>query len=503
MSYLLAYDVGTSGCKAVLVTPGGEVAAKNFEPYPTYYPKPLYAEQDVNDWWRAVAAVTRRLLAVSGAAPGDILSLSFSSQMLNTVLLDAQGDLLRPCISWLDGRAWQEAHRAMAKLGGERVFTLLAGGGITGKDMIPKYIWLKKNEPEIYARTAAILDCGNYILYRATGKIVCEWSVARVTGMFNLKTKQWDRTMMRLFGLAPEKFPPLVRSIDPVGGLSSQAAADLGLISGIPVFGGAGDAMCTAIGAGAVAEGDTQLCLGTSGYVTVATARQFNGVHGVYSLQSADPEKLLLIAESETVGECLRWGVRALYCAEPDAAALAAMDGEVADTAPGSGNLLFTPWLYGERCPVPDESVRGGYLNLSANHTRGQMARAIYEGTAYNFRWILDLIQKKYGFECNPLRTIGGGALGLPWLEIIADVTGRTLVCAANPREASAYGAALIAAVGLGIAPSIEATKAMVPVTKTVEPDSAHREVYERLYSTFRQIYPAVKGLYHELNRSS
>jgi xylulokinase len=368
--------------------------------------------------------------------------------------------------------------------------------------MIPKYMWLKKNEPEIYARTAAILDCGNYILFRATGKLVCEWSVASVTGMLNLKTKQWDTTMMRLFGLAADKFPLLVRSIDPVGGLTTQAAVDLGLIPGIPVFGGAGDAMCTAIGAGAVEDGDAHLCLGTSGYVAVTSPKKFTGRQGVATIHSGDPDKLLLIAESETVGECLRWGVRALYCSEPDALSLAAMDREVAETAPGSGDLLFTPWLYGERCPVPDESVRGGYLNLSANHTRAQMARAIYEGTAYNFRWILDLIQDKFGFGCNPLRVIGGGALGMPWLEIIADVTSRTLVCAANPREASAYGAALVASVGLGISPSVEATKAIVPVTHTVEPDSSHRAVYEKLYPAFRQIYPAVRGLYHELNRA-
>jgi len=501
MTCILAYDVGTSGCKAILMTPGGEIVAKDFEPYPTHYPKPLWAEQDVDDWWRAVAATTRRLLASTGINPQDVLSLSFSSQMLNTIPVDAQGRLLRPCISWLDGRAWQEAHQVMARLGGERLFTLIVGGGITGKDLIPKYLWLKKNEPEVYSGAAAFMDCGNYILFRATGKMVCELSNASVTGMLNLKSKRWDTTMMRLFGLAPEKFPPLVRSIDAVGGLTNQAAADLGLRSEIPVFGGAGDAMCTAIGAGAVEEGDAQLCLGTSGYVTITTAKRFTGRQGVFSLQSADPDKLLLIAESETVGACLVWAARALYCAEPQAETFELMDRDVASVEPGSGNLIFTPWLYGERCPIPDESLRGGFINLSANHSRAQMARAIYEGVAYNFRWILDLLQEKYGFECNPLRVIGGGAKGLPWLEIVAGVTGRTLLSAANPREASAYGAALIAAVGLGIYPSIASTKKIVPVVHSVEPDSSHQKVYGQLYPAFRQIYPALRGLYHELNR--
>jgi xylulokinase len=502
MDYLLAHDVGTSGNKAALVTPDGRIVATAYEPYLTRYPRPLWAEQDPEEWWRAVANTTRQAMEASDASPGQILGLCFSTQMVNAIPLDAQARPLMRAISWLDGRAGEEAHIIMRKLGGPTLFAMIAGVAITGKDLLAKYLWLKRNEPDIYARSAAIVDASSYLLHRATGRLVYDWGTASVTGLFNLKTKVWDTTLIRLFGFDEKKFPELVQSHERIGGLTAEAAAYLGLTEGTPVFGGAGDAMTAAVGSGAVGEGDGHLCLGTSGFVGIVTSRRVTGKRGIVSIQSADPNKLMLIAETETAGACLKWAAKELYCADADSATYQRMDGEVAGTAPGAGGLIFTPWMYGERCPVADETVRASFINLGSNHTRPQMARAIYEGVAYNMRWILEDIAELYGFRPNPLRVIGGGARGLPWLRIIADVTGRTLESVPSPQEASAVGAALIAAVGLGTYPNIESIKSLVPAGHVVKPDAAPRATYDELYAAYRQVYHSLRGLYRTLNRS-
>ncbi len=501
MPYLLAYDVGTGGTKAALVTPEGQVAAKAFAPYPTHYPRRLWAEQDPADWWQAVCQTTRQVLSSAAARPGDILGLAFSTQMVNLIPVDARGEPLARCISWLDGRAVDEAHQVMRRLGGPTVFAMLVGVALTGKDLLPKYLWLRRNQPDLYRRASAFLDASGYVLHRATGTLVYEWTSACVTGLFNMKTKAWDTGLMRLFGLDPGKFPPLVQSCERVGGLTAEAAEQLSLLQGTPVFGGAGDAMSAAVGSGAVGEAEGHLCLGTSAFVGIVTSRRVTGRRGLVTLQSADRDKYLLLGEMETCGECLNWAARALYGSEPGSAAFAQMDAEVASSEPGAGGLLFTPWMYGERSPIADEQLRAAFINLGANHTRPQLTRAIYEGTAFNLRWILDSMDELYHFRPATLRLIGGGARGQPWVRIVADVTGRTLEVVPNPQDAGAIGAALIAAVGLGLYPSIEATRSVVPAGSVVTPAVPPPAVYHELYTAFQRLYPALRPLYHRLNR--
>jgi xylulokinase len=275
----------------------------------------------------------------------------------------------------------------------------------------------------------------------------------------------------------------------------------LGLKPGLPVFGGAGDPMMAAVGSGTVHEGDAYLNLGTSAFIGVLTRKAITGRRGLATIQSADPDMLMLFGETSTAGASLEWAVRELYGAEPDSEALSAMDLDVAQAEPGAGGLLFTPWMYGERCPIPDESIRGAFVNLSINRTRQQMARAVYEGIAFNLRWILDSIDEMYGIKCDTLRVLGGGAQGLPWLQIIADVTGCKLEVLPDPRERLAVGAALVAAVGLELYPSFQALKPLVPIQQVIDPDLTHQDTYARAYAAYRRVYPALKDLYHDLNR--
>ncbi len=501
MDYLLTHDVSSTGCKAAIVTIDGRLLNTAFESYPTYYPQPLWSEQDPEDWWQAIILSTKRVMEDSGINADQIIGLAFSTTMTNIVVLDGQRKLLRPCIFWMDGRAGEEARYIMRRLGGEKIFTQLIGGTASGKDLIPKYLWLKRNEPETYEKGDVFLDASGYLLYRTTGEMAYEWSVASGLGLFNFKKKKIDSLLMRFFGLDAGKFPKLVSSIDKVGGLTKVAAAELGLLPGIPVFGGAGDPMTAAVGSGTVCEGDAYLNLGTSAFVGVLIRKQLTGRRGLAIIQSADPDMLMLFGETSTAGASLEWAVRELYGAEPNSDTLAKMDRDVEEAEPGAGGLIFTPWMFGERCPIPDESLRGAFINLSINRTRQQMARAIYEGIAFNLRWIIDSIDELYGIKCETLRVLGGGAQGLPWLRIIADVTGCRLEVLPDPRERLAVGAALVATIGLKIYPSFEALKSLVPVGVVLEPDASHQEIYDRQYAAYRRIYPALRDLYHDLNR--
>lgn len=501
MALVLAFDVGTSGCKAILVNEEGKLQGTAFEPYPTHYPRPLWAEQNPEDWWQAVCATTRHLLDQQQVSPSQISGIAFSTQMVNLLPVDKEGNPLRPCISWLDGRAEEEAEQVMRKVGGRAIFAALVGVAITGKDVLPKYLWLKKNEPHIYQQAAALMDCSGYLLARATGRLVAEWTVSSVTGVFNLKTKSWDTTLMRFLGLDTSKFPELVLPFEQVGGLTRRAAQEMGLLEGTPVFGGAGDAMTAAVGSGAVGEGEGHLCLGTSGFVGIVTGKRVVGKRGIPTIQSADPQMLLLIAETETAGACLKWAAREFFQCEPDGETFARMDREVSRIEAGSARLLFTPWMYGERTPIADERLRAAFINLGANHSYAHLLRAVYEGVGYNIRWIVENIEELYGFRPNPLRTMGGGAKGLPWVQIVADITGRALECVAEPQQTTSLGAAYLAMVGLKWLPSIEAVKKLVQVTHTVRPQESTRAVYDELYAIFKQIYPQLKGIYHRLNQ--
>jgi xylulokinase len=360
---------------------------------------------------------------------------------------------------------------------------------------------LKNNEPEIYESGEVFLDTSGYLLYKATGLMAYEWSVASATGLFNNKRKKLDAFLMRFFGIDPRKFPNLLRSIDKVGGLTQAAADELGLVPDIPVFGGAGDPMTAAVGSGTVTEGDAYLNLGTSAFIGLLTNRNLTGRRGLFTLQSADPDLLLLFGETSTAGATLEWAVRELYGTESSAEAFEKMGRDVEQVEPGAGGLIFTPWMYGERCPVPDESLRGAFVNLSINRTRQQMVRAIYEGIAYNLRWILESINDLYGIKVEMLRVLGGGAQGYTWLKIIADVTGCRLEILPNPRERLAVGAALLVTIGLKISPSFEALQSLVPVELVVEPDVSHQDVYTKQFTAYKRIYPALRDLYHDLNR--
>jgi xylulokinase len=493
--YIIAHDVGTTDAKAVLIQPDGRPIGRARASYAVHYPRPGWAEQEPDDWWTALCRTTRQLLTECAVRPDQVIGLTASTQLLGVVPVDAASQALHRAIIWLDARAQTEADRLMRKLLGPRVFALIAGETASGKDVAPKLLWLQQHAPAIFKAAHVFLDVQGYLVARATGRQLIDWTAASATGLFDLRHKQWHTLLIRVCGLSIAKLPPLCRPGAIVGGLQQRAADELGLRAGTPVICGAGDVPIAAVGAGATREGAAHIYLGTSGWVGVSTRTARRNPRGVATLQAADPQMLLRFAETETAGACAAWLQQTLF-----QDSFAAIDAAIERVRPGAERLLFTPWLYGERAPVRDVFARAAFVNLGPQHTRGHMARAVYEGVAYNLRWILDLVQQNNDYRQEALRIIGGGAQSDSWMQIIADVTGRCIERVAAPREAGAIGAALLAAKALR-APAADQPHAAVEVERVFRPQREHAPVYDELYAVYQRLYPALKPIYRQLNQ--
>lgn len=501
--YIIAYDVGTSCNKALLVDKNGIPIGSSIESYPIYYPDVNFAEQNPDDWWEAVCKTTKNLLENTKVKKEEVIGMTFSTQMLGIVPVDKNGKL-RNAIIWLDGRAIKEADYMMKKFISSKIFALLAGAPLTGKDGMPKLLWLKNNEKEVYEKMLYFLDVDGYLIYKATGNMVMELSNASVFGI-DLKKKDWLKWIFNYIGFDTNKLPPLVKSTDIVGRLTKKASIECGLLEGTPVIAGAGDALCSSVGAGAIEEGDTHVYLGTSGWIGVITKKHPTGKYGIAAIQSADYDYSFLFAETETAGECLRWIKEEFYKKESEDKKIqnvyALMDEEVKKVSAGSDFLIFTPWLYGERAPINDCYARAGFVNLNINHKRENLLRAVYEGVGYNIRWIIEVIESGFNFKIPYLRIIGGGAKGDIWMQIISDITNKRVEVLPYPQERGSIGAAYLGFIGLKYFENFSSLKDVVKIEKTFHPEEKNRKVYDFLYEKYKLIYKNLKKFYVNFNK--
>lgn len=488
--YFVGHDLGTGSNKAVLVDATGAVLGEHVEPYGLSHPQPGWAEQDPEDFWRAVCACTRAVVAQAGVSAADVKGLAFAGQMLCLLPLDAQGIPTRKAISWLDARADAQARRMVRRLGGETLLHLLAGASPTGKDLVAKVAWIREHEPEVFARTHAFVDATSYLVARATGRIALDPTAAGGFGTLDLGTRTWSRLLSWLVSLPLERMPEILPCSAAAGTLTPSAAEALGLTPRTVVAMGMADIPSAAVGSGALAPGDAHVYLGTSSWIGASSVKPRHVPRaGIASVPSPDPDAQLVIGESETAGACRQWFLSRIGVEHEDVDA--GFESLVASSEPGAGGLLFFPWLFGERSPVPDTGVRGAFVNLSLEHTRADMARSVYEGVALNLRWILDAIAGS-GEPCPSLRAIGGGARSDAWLQILADVTARPVTRVASPQHAGAVGSALVSAVATGALPSVRAIRETVRTERTFEPRVAFAARYAEALSVYRALHPAL-----------
>jgi len=501
--YIICHDMGTSSDKAVMVDFEGNIVATATAYYDTFYPQPAWAEQDPLDYWQAVVANSNELLAATKIDPSQVKGIVFTTQAMGVIPMAKDGQHLYNNISWVDGRAGKQATTLMNKVGGKAIFTLVAGTPIMGKDVVAKLQWIKEERPEIYQKTKYFLDVNGYLKYKCTGEMVAELSGASSYGL-DLKKKTW-LSALKIIGLDMKKLPPLVKSTDKIGqGLTPAAAKELGLETGTPVFGGCDDVQSACIGSGKTEDGGIHIYLGTSAWVCASTRTHTKFKNGAAAIASADPQMNLIAGITEAAGSNLQWLIEQFFRKEKEEYGddiFKHMDSLISKVPPGSDNLICTPWMLGERCPVSDTTTRATLFNVNPEHTREHLMRAVYEGIGYNLRWILENFRKDYNFSCNTFRIIGGGAQNRGWMQIIADITGVEFEVLANPRNAGALGGAIIALIGLGEISGFSEAGKFAKVQGVYKPNKANQAVYNKLFASYKDVYYGLKQAYKNANK--
>src|SRR5579859_6765637 len=516
MQALLGIDIGTTGVKAALFAANdGHVLSWAFVDYPLVHPHPGWAEQDPEQWWQATISAIRSCLAGgvhNSVAPTDVRGVGLSGQMHGVVLLDEECKVLRPCIIWADQRSDAQCRWMTERVGASRLIEYVSNPALPGFSA-PKALWVRDNEPEIFAKTRTIILPKDYIRFRLTGVLAMEISDAAGTCLLDVKHGRWSREVLDAIGFDPSLLPPIVASDVVAGQITAEVERLTGLVEGTPVAGGGADNACGAVGNGVVRPGLALISIGTSGVLLAYSATPQVDISGpiprVHTFNHAVPGAWYLMGVTQGAGLSLRW-VRD-NIGLPESAlerwtgfdAYATLGNEAELVPPGSDGLLFLPYLQVERTPHLDAYARGGWIGLTASHNRRHLVRSVLEGVAFSLKDCFAIIQEQ-GLALEQVRATGGGAKSPLWRQIIADVLGVELVTT-SASEGPAFGAALLAGVASSVYSSVqEACDATVRVVERTGPQQQHAAVYARMYEQYRALYPALKPiLSHPLDERS
>ena len=491
MGFFLGIDVSTTATKALLIDGEGRPAGTASSAYDLSTPRPLWAEQDPESWWRAARNSIRQVLAETGVDPAAVAAVGLTGQMHGLVLLDADHRVLRPAILWNDQRSAAECDLMRERLGLQELVRLTGNDAFPGFTA-PKLLWVRRHEPEIYARVRHVLLPKDYLRLRLTGACASDLAGAGGTLLLDLAARRWSREVLAAFDIPAGWLPPTHEGTEITGRVSADAAELTGLAAGTPVVGGGGDQAAQAVGVGAVRPGVVALTLGTSGVVFASSDRPLVDPEGrLHAFPHAVPGLWHVMGVMLSAAGSLRW--------YRDVAApgigFSELVEEAADVPPGCEGLTFLPYLSGERTPHADPEARGAFLGLTLAHGRGHLTRAVLEGVAFGLRDNLALMERVGLGEVGELRLSGGGARSALWRQILADVLGLELVTV-RASEGAAFGAALLAGVAGGAWSSVdEACRRAVAAGETTRPAGAPREAYDAAYGRFRDAYPAVRGL--------
>lgn len=527
--YIIIYDFGTSSVKTCLFEIGAEIrlAASASAGYDLFISDDGGAEQNTEQWWAALCSTTRALFRKSDVKPEEIEGMAFCSQMQGTVLVDERGNALRRPMNYLDQKGVREYRdcmgRGVVKVSGCSLYKLVRNllvnfaGSTSAKDPVWKYKWVEHNEPEVFKKTYKWLDIGDYLTSRCTGRIVRTADSAFATFLYDTRKGKegWNKGLLKMYRVNPDHMPEIIDCTDLAGRLTEKAAAELGLVPGIPVFGGGGDTTFVNIGAGCTRPGDTHIYVGTSGWVSTYLDHQTVDIQAMITgVLSAKRGYFNYYAELETAGKCFEWVMEHLALDElavylehtkvtdVESKYLSLYDylsEEVGKVPPGANGVIFTPWLHGNRCPFEDAKAGGMFFNLRIENGKRDMIRAVFEGICYHLRWLLECEARRVKTS-DPIRFVGGGALSPLTCQMLSDITGRTVETVNNAQEVGAIGTALVVAAGIQGADVLELARRLVKVRQTYTPNPANSAVYERNYRVFKRLYKANVKLFQELN---
>ncbi len=489
--YWLGLDIGTGGSRALLVDADGKQVAAVTAPHEDMrMDQPLYAEQRPENWWDAAQAAIKGVLAEAGATGAQIRGVGLSGQMHGMVILDASDQVIRPALIWCDQRSQPQVDFIHQKLGREKVAAAIANPVLTGFTL-PKLIWVRDHEPHHFDRVRQLLLPKDYIRFQLTGDFATEVSDASGTALLDVLNRRWSKFMLDGLGLDAAILPRVYESSEVTGVISARAAGLTGLAQGTPVVGGGGDQAASAVGNGIVEQGIVSCTLGTSGVVFAHMENVAYDPQGrVHTFCHAVRDKWHVMGVTQGAGLSLQWLRNQLT----PGMSYDQLTAEAATAAAGSQGLYWLPYLMGERTPHLDATARGGWIGLTARHTRADLIRAVIEGVSYSQKDCLDIIEE-LGVAVSSVRASGGGARSPFWRQILADVFGKRLATL-DTQEGSAYGAALLAMVGTGEYASVpEVCRAVIREAESVTPRAQESKVYASGHPTYRALYPALRAV--------
>ncbi|MBQ6528330.1 MAG: xylulokinase [Clostridia bacterium] len=498
---LMGIDIGTSGAKCVVINSAGSVLAKSTHHYPLETPRPGWAEQDPEWWIEAAYESIREVLASPAICPEQIAGISFSGQMHGLVPLDSAGQVIRKSILWCDQRTQKQCDTIEDTAGGRDALLRMTNNvmltGYTGG----KILWLREKEPAHFEAMSIFLCPKDYLRYRLTGVPAMDVSEASGTGLFDTRNRTWCWDLIDRLNLSRSLFPQTLESTEPAGAITSEAAAATGLLEGTPCFAGGGDAVVQSFGSGLIREGTVGAVIGTAGNVSMGFEEyRVNPGGKLQMFCGVTPGSYMSFGATQTAGGALSWfrdqlSRDILLQAQSSGENSFDLMGRLAlASPPGSGGVVFAPYLSGERCPYPDPSARGVLYGLSLNTQQSDMIRAVMEGIVYSLRQIVD-IYRSFADVSSAVAS-GGGASSDLFLQMQAGIFEMPVRTVSAASEGGAYGAALIAGLGLGWFQNAQDAVALLHTEKKVQPDTKDIPLYRKSYEIYRRVYPALKDIY-------
>lgn len=485
----IGVDLGTSSVKLLLMDEAGDIKSIVTREYPIYYPKPGWSEQNPEDWYMALVDGIKELTKDCDKSQVD--GISFSGQMHGMVILDENDKVIRPAILWNDGRTQAECDYLNKDIGREKISQYTGNMALTGFTA-PKLLWVRKHEPENFAKIKKIMLPKDYLAYRLSGVHCTDVSDASGMLLFDVKNKRWSREMLEICGLKEEQLAKVFESYQVVGNLTAKAAGELGLSTNVKVVAGGGDQAVGAVGTGTVGEGKCSVSLGTSGVVFISTKDYaVDPNNSLHAFAHADG-KYHFMGVMLSAAASFNWFVTNILGTKDF------KKEESPITKLGENNVFFLPYLMGERTPHNNPNARGTFIGMTMDTTRADMVQAVMEGVAFALRDSFE-ITKKLGVKVDRIRINGGGAKSPLWCKMIANIM-NVKVDKINSAEGPAFGAAILAAVGCGKYSSVEeATNKLIKVISTTEQDPELVAKYDRKYEIFRQLYPTLKDMYDKM----
>ncbi len=519
--YILAIDHGTSGVKSSLMSVYGELVDFEYEATPIHFLPAGGAEQDPEDWWQALVRTCKKLVSRNPELKDDIVAICVSSTFSSTVAVDKDGYHICPSLTWMDSRGApyiQKAMRGWINFLGYGISNILrwlpkTGGApsLSGKDDIAHILYWKYEKPEIYEKAYMFLESKDYLNLRLCGEFCASYDSIQLfwlTDIRDINNIHYDEGLIKRIGIDRAKLPPLKPAVSVLGRVKKSVAEELGISEEVVVITGSADLQSASVGSGAVRDFEPHIYIGTSSWILCHLPyKKTDPFHNIACLPSSIPGRYFSANEQDSAGGCLAFLANNIlfrnqeFQKELPEQVYKIFDQVVENVPPGANGVIFTPWLNGERSPVDDHRLRGGFYNLSVDNTIEDMLRAVFEGVAFNSRWLFGYLEKFVGRKIPALNIIGGGAQSDVWCQIYADVFGREIRQVEEPLQSNARGACFIASATLGYI-SFEQIPDLVKYKKIYKPIPENQKLYDSLFKTYLKIYRRLRKIYHQLNRN-